>query len=70
MPYLPDGSTLVDSDHKHIQHYVAGRGNIEYKGTGEDGRIVNIFLNKAELFDDEQKDKEQAVMSILVKVIK
>lgn len=68
-PYTDKGSTLFDSDHKHIQHYVGGR-TVDYIGTGKDGRIVSVFVNRDELFDHEKKDKIQAAMSILVKVIK
>ena len=68
-PYNPDGSVLVDSDHKHIQQYVSGKGWIDYIGQGENGIINHIFMNKSELFDEEQKDNEQALLKMLVKVL-
>ncbi len=68
-PYTDDGSTLVDSDYKHIQQYVVGKGWIDYIGEGKNGNITSIFLNKKELYDQEQKDNIQAAMSYTVKIL-
>ena len=67
-PYTDSGKTLFDSDHKHIESYVQGKGWIDYKGENG-GNIVSIFLHKSELFDEEQTDNIQAVTDLMVKVI-
>jgi hypothetical protein len=61
-PYTQDGHTLADSQHKHVQHYVSGKGWVDYIGEGPDGKITSIFLHKDELFDEEQKDSTQSLM--------
>jgi hypothetical protein len=33
------------------------------------GPITSIFLNKSELFDEEQKDKTQSLMRIMVEIV-
>lgn len=69
-PYNKDGTTLVDSDHKHIKHFINGKGWVDYIGTGQNGNIVSIFLNKNELFDEPQNDLEQSILNKTIEVIK
>lgn len=68
--YTPDGGTLVNSEHKHIQQYIAGRGWVDYVGTGKDGHIESIFMNKSELHDAPLDDSQQALFRTLFKVLK
>jgi len=68
-PYTDDGKTLFDSDHKHIENYVIGKGWVTYKGVNG-GNISSIFLHKSELFNNEQKDEEQTFIdSFNLKII-
>lgn len=68
-PYGGSGVTLVDSDHKHVQHFIPGKGWIDYVGTGKDGNIVSICMNKNELYDQEQKDEIQEEVNLIRKVL-
>lgn len=68
-PPTSDGGVLVNSQYKHLQHFVNGKGWIEYKGTGKDGHIVSIFMKSSELFDEEQTDKVQDLVKMTLKII-
>jgi hypothetical protein len=68
-PQTPDGHVLVNSQYKHLEQYQAGKGWIEYKGTGKDGHIASIFMKSSELFDEEQTDKIQSLVRVMVKII-
>lgn len=60
---------LFDSDHKHIKQYVMGKGWVDYIGTGKNGNIVTICMKLSELFDEEQNDRQQALIGGMVKII-
>ncbi len=69
--HIPGHETILfDSEHKHIKHYVMGKGWIDYIGQGPNGIINTICMKLSELYEDEQKDRQQALMSNMVKVIK
>lgn len=59
---------LFDSDHRHIQQYIAGKGWVDYIGENG-GNIKTIYLPVYELFETEQKDSQQGLINMMVKVI-
>lgn len=69
-PYTEKGSTLFDSDYKHVQQYIQGKGWIDYIGTGASGNITSLHINKNELYDSPIFDDAQSIIHHVVKIIK
>lgn len=69
-PYTPTGKTLVTSERQHIQQYIAGKGWIDYIGSGEGGKIVAVFVHKDELHEHEVDDDKQKGFRQLFRVLK